>query len=192
MSFQIVTTLLGLIIGVVVRWLKPKALIGIHRISKVETHRAWLVVGWVTFLALDVCYTLPLVVHQSYWRYPSKLESFNQLCWECRCLPLAKLIRVTSHMRLKARDHYTSSTLIGGKGRACSSAWGTNIVCGCKMDVKSTWIPTWHRMDRVSWSLDYFQKPPLGGRPHTKPRDYGTSNVANHWFIVFYHVWGSS
>ena len=23
----------------------------------------------------------------------------------------------------------------------------------CKMDVKSTWIPTWHRMDHVSWSL---------------------------------------
>ena len=30
-------------------------------------------------------------------------------------------------------------------------AWGTNGVCECKMDVKSTWIPTWHRMDHVSW-----------------------------------------
>ena len=35
------------------------------------------------------------------------------------------------------------------------------------MDVKSTWIPTWHRMDCVLW-LDYFQKAPLGGRPNTK------------------------
>jgi hypothetical protein len=34
----------------------------------------------------------------------------------------------------------------------------TNGVCECKMDVKSTWIPTWHRMDHVSWSLGLFSK----------------------------------
>jgi hypothetical protein len=28
---------------------------------------------------------------------------------------------------------------------------GTNGVCECKMDVKSTWIPTWHSMDHASW-----------------------------------------
>ena len=32
-------------------------------------------------------------------------------------------------------------------------AWRTNMVCECKMDVKSTWIPTWHQTDHVSWSL---------------------------------------
>ena len=37
-------------------------------------------------------------------------------------------------------------------------AWGTNGVCECNMDVKSTWIPTWHRMDHVSWSLGLFSK----------------------------------
>ena len=37
-------------------------------------------------------------------------------------------------------------------------AWGTNIVCGCKMDVKSIWILTWHRMEHVSWSLGLFSK----------------------------------
>ena len=37
-------------------------------------------------------------------------------------------------------------------------AWGTNKVCECKMDVKSTWIPTWHQMDHVSWSLGLFSK----------------------------------
>ena len=26
------------------------------------------------------------------------------------------------------------------------------------MDVKSTWIPTWHRMDHSSWSLGLFFK----------------------------------
>jgi len=29
-------------------------------------------------------------------------------------------------------------------------AWGTDGVCECKMDVESTWIPTWHRVDHVS------------------------------------------
>jgi hypothetical protein len=50
-------------------------------------------------------------------------------------------------------------------------AWGTNRVCECKMDVKSTWIPTWHPMNHVSWSLGLFQKPPLGGRPNANRGD---------------------
>ena len=34
--------------------------------------------------------------------------------------------------------------------------------------------------------LDYFQKPPLGGRPNTKPEgDHGTLNAHNRWFILF-------
>jgi hypothetical protein len=39
--------------------------------------------------------------------------------------------------------------------------------------------------------LDYLQKPPLGRRPNTKPRDHGTPNTHKvHWFILFCHVWG--
>ena len=34
----------------------------------------------------------------------------------------------------------------------------TEWVCACWMDVKSTWIPTWHQMDHVSWSLGLFIK----------------------------------
>ena len=33
-------------------------------------------------------------------------------------------------------------------------------VCECKMDVKSTWISMWHRMDHVSCSLALFSKTP--------------------------------
>jgi hypothetical protein len=77
--------------------------------------------------------------------------------------------------------------------QVCASryAWGTNGVCECKMDVKSTWIPTWHPMDHVSWSLGlFFQKPSLGGRSDTKPLgDHGTPNTHNRWFILFHHVW---
>ena len=27
----------------------------------------------------------------------------------------------------------------------------SKYISECKMDVKSTWIPTWHQMDHVSW-----------------------------------------
>ena len=71
-----------------------------------------------------------------------------------------------SHMRLRARYHCTSSTPIGGKGRAggpisllyTTLEETTEWVCECKMDVKSTLIPTWHRMDHVSWSLELISK----------------------------------
>ena len=39
---------------------------------------------------------------------------------------------------------------------------------------------------------DYFQKPPLGGRPNTKPGNHGTPNAHNRRIILFYHVWGSA
>ena len=64
-------------------------------------------------------------------------------------------------------------------------AWGTNRVCDCKMDVKSTWNPTWHQMDHVSWSLGLFQKPPLGGRLNTKPRDHGTPDAHESQPLVY-------
>ena len=57
-----------------------------------------------------------------------------------------------------------SGHLIGGKGRAGPSLHYSMLegppewVCECKMDVKSTWIPTWHQMDHVSWSLGLFSK----------------------------------
>ena len=58
------------------------------------------------------------------------------------------------------------------------------------MDVKSTWVLTWHRMHHVHDHLDYFQKPLLGYRPNTKPLgDHGTPNAHNCRLILFYHVW---
>ena len=65
----------------------------------------------------------------------------------------------------------------------------TEYITECKMDVKSTWIPTWHQMDHVSWSLGLFSKPPLGGRSNnTKPGDHGTLNTHKPSFFLFYHV----
>ena len=62
-------------------------------------------------------------------------------------------------------------------------------VCECEMGVFSL-CGFLHGVEWIMFHghLDYFQKPPLGGRPHTKPGDHGTINVHNYWFILFYHV----
>ena len=67
-------------------------------------------------------------------------------------------------------------------------------------DQQSMWMARWmyslhgflHGIEWIMFHghLDYFQKPPLGGRPNTKPGDHGTPNAHNRWFILFYHVWG--
>jgi hypothetical protein len=59
------------------------------------------------------------------------------------------LLRATSHTRLRARDHYTSSTLIGGKGGAGPSSLHTTLegpteyISECKMDVKVYMDSSW-------------------------------------------------
>ena len=55
------------------------------------------------------------------------------------------------------------------------------------MDVNSTWIPTWHQWIMFHGHLEYFQKPPLGGRPNTNLRDHGAPNAHTCQFILSYH-----
>ena len=98
-------------------------------------------------------------------------------------------------MRLRARDRYISSTLIGGKGGAGPSSLHTTLE-GPAESVNARWMWSLHVfLHGVKWimfhgHLDYFQNPLLRGRPNPKPGDHGTSNVHNHRFILFYHVWG--
>ena len=71
--------------------------------------------------------------------------------------------RAASHTRLRARDCYTSSTLVGGKGGAGPSSPHTTLdgpteYVDARWTVKSTRICTWHWMDHVSWSLGLFSK----------------------------------
>ena len=104
------------------------------------------------------------------------------------------VFRATSRSRPRARDQYTLSTIVGGKGGAGPSSLHTTLegptegVCECKMDVKVY-------IHGIGWIvfhgyLDSFQKPSLEGRSNTKPEHHGTLNIHNHWFILFYHVWG--
>ena len=123
------------------------------------------------------------------------LECIQQLCGcfckfsLCRCTSISceflcryifTILRATSHMTLRARDHCTSSTLTGGKGGAGPSSlqsshytWGTNGVC---LWMQDGWQSLHEFIHGIEWimfhgHLDYFPRPPLGGRPNTN----------NHW-----------
>ena len=104
------------------------------------------------------------------------------------------MLKATSHTRLRAHDHYTSSTLIGGKNRANPSSLHTTFEGPIKY-VNARWMLSSHKLPHgIEWITfhgpsDYFQTPPLGGRPNTKPGDHGPPNAHNRWFITFYHVW---
>ena len=106
------------------------------------------------------------------------------------------ILRATSHTELRAHNYYTRFKhshwwkMRSWSKFASHYAWGTNGVCECKKDVKSTWILAWHKWIMFHGHLDCSQKPPLGGRPNTKPGDRSTPNIHNHWFILCYHVWG--
>jgi hypothetical protein len=113
-----------------------------------------------------------------------------------RCDGHTLLFRATSHMRLRARVKYTSSTLISGKGAAGPSSLhttleGPNILDECKMDVESTWILSYMASNgpcfMITWII-FIYKPSLGDRPNTKLGDHGTLHAHNHWFILFNHV----
>jgi hypothetical protein len=82
-------------------------------------------------------------------------------------------------MRLSARDHYTSSTLIGGKGGAGPSS--LHIMLEGPTEYVNAYMDSYMASNgscfMVTWTI--FQKPPLGGRPNTKPGDHGTPNVHN-------------
>ena len=57
--------------------------------------------------------------------------------------------------------HFKHSHWWKGRSRsrfASRYTWGTDGVCECKMDVKSTWIFTWHQTNHISWSLGLFSK----------------------------------
>ena len=85
-------------------------------------------------------------------------------------------LRATSHTRLRACDHYTSSTLIGRKGGAGPSSLLHATFEGPTECVNARWMWSLHGflqgIERIMFHgcLDYFHKPALGDRPNTKTR----------------------
>ena len=104
------------------------------------------------------------------------------------------VLRATSHTRPRACDHYTSSTLIGGKGGVGPSSLHTMLE-GPTEYVNARWMESLHGfLHGTKWTmlhgrLDYFQKPFLQGRSIIKLGDHGAPNAHNRWCILFYHVW---
>ena len=104
------------------------------------------------------------------------------------------LIRATSHTLTESPWPFDFEHSHWWKRRnrskfASHYAWRTIIVYECKMDVKSTWIPTWHWMDHVSWSLRLFSRT-TSWRSNTWPWDHSTPDAHNRWYFIFHHAWG--
>jgi hypothetical protein len=102
------------------------------------------------------------------------------------------LLGAISNVRLRARVHYTSSTLIGGKGGAGPSLLSIELEGPTKY-VNARWPHGF--LHGIKWimfhgHLDYIKKQPLEGRSNTKLGDHATPNTHNRRFILFYHVWG--
>ena len=102
-------------------------------------------------------------------------------------------LRATLHTRQRTVTLTLQALLIGGKGRAGLSSLHTTLK-GPTEYVNARWMYNLYAFLRgIKWimlhgHLDYFQKPPLGGKPNTRPGDYGTPNAHNYWFILFHHV----
>ena len=60
------------------------------------------------------------------------------------------------------------------------------------MDVYSTWIHTWHRLDHVSWSLGLSSNTTSWRYAWHKPWHHGTPHTHNRSFILFNYMWKSS
>ena len=131
-----------------------------------------------TFDWLGLIYTIKLVLYQQIYdetcikiiiikSWIENRTSFDLVVViESACLSISYLDaypRATSHTRLRARDHCTSNTLNRGKSGAGPSSLlhttlegPTEYISECEMDVKSTWVPTWHQMDQVlltTWTI---------------------------------------
>jgi hypothetical protein len=112
--------------------------------------------------------------------------------WYCQS-QLGAICTVKGHFthETESLDHYTSSTLIGGNFKA--EPVQVRYFTLCLRDqrsiyVKARWMWGIHGFLRgIEWimfrgHLVCFQKPPLGGRPNSKPGDHLIPNADDCWF----------
>jgi hypothetical protein len=104
-------------------------------------------------------------------------------------------LRATSHTRLHAHDHYTSSTLIGGKGGAGPDSLHTTLegtTCmwmqdGCKVYTDS-YMASNESCFMVTWTLfkNHLLEVSLTQNQKTMP----LRKLTTVGLFYFYHVWG--
>ena len=92
-------------------------------------------------------------------------------------------------MTLRARDHYTSSTLIGGQGGTNPNTLHT-MLDGPTEYVNARWMESLHGIEWIvcHGHLDFFQKPLHGGRPNTKnmlPWHFECSPPLNYSYLSY-------
>ena len=91
-------------------------------------------------------------------------------------------LRATSHTRLRARTITLQALSLVekvepvqvGSTLRLRDQWSMWMQDGCKVYMDSYVALKWIMF---YGHLDYFRKPPLGGRPNTNLGDHGTSNV---------------
>jgi hypothetical protein len=102
-------------------------------------------------------------------------------------------LRATSLTRLRARDHYTSSTLIGGTAGAGPSSLHTTrdhrsmwMQDGCKIYMDS-YLASNGSCFMVTWTIfkNHLLEVDLTQNQETKT----LLTLTNRRFILFYHVW---
>jgi hypothetical protein len=109
-------------------------------------------------------HSMPRRIHVDFY-HPSCIQILHQS------------LTATSHTRPRTHDHYTSSTLIGGKRGSRSkftlhtTLKGPTEYLNARRMVKvymDSYMPSNGSCFMVT-CMDYFSKPPLGGRANTKP-----------------------
>ena len=148
-----------------------------------------------------------LIVLEEFYRiYPNlvqkhrRMSTYNRLDLQTlrsqpvivpKNLPNQWSLGTPSHTRLRACDHYTSSTLVGGKCGGASPSSLHTMPEGPMDYVDARWMLSLRGfLHGIKWimfhgHLDYFQKPYVGGRPNPKPGDHGTPNAVVFYIVIF-------
>ena len=119
---------------------------------KLRTHLIWHEECWLGYFIWN-----RMMISKPTWWNPSLPHKFHHTnCSVEFTLSLLHRYSGPLHTRDWEPVTITFQALSLAKSRSRSKfasqyPWGTNGVCECKMDVKSTWISTCHRTDHVSW-----------------------------------------
>ena len=154
-------------------FMEPKFIMYLHRCVFVLQHcHRWLKFGWKSLSKWHVSQRckfvhkewqimmglqLVLVTLQGGWELElSKTQVESVTLYTKKYSVSAKLSHFTHETESLWPLHFEHSRRWKRRSRskfASHYASGTDGVCECKLDVKSTWVPTSHQMDQVLWSL---------------------------------------
>jgi hypothetical protein len=102
----------------------------------------------------------------------------------------------TRESRLRARDQYSSNTLIGGKGGAGPSSHHTTLegtmeyICECKIGVKSTWIQSYMTSNgscfMVTWTISKNHLLEVGQTQNRESMALGMFTIVDLFYFIMH------